>query len=252
MLSLFDSNRIKKNLIDNLCRLYGDSIVFIGSLPDCLHTNKPLNYCKDLDLLVYYENKDEFFDILYREAFLIDSYKVRLNQISSDTTKISRFLTPYQDLYKYIYKYAYSLDIFGIHIDIFFYTDYEIDSDEYWISPILEERNNNTQETLKVSDGFIIDSAQHRIQKLKYYSQDTDIPPETRTKHLLRLRSYSDYTIYDGIVGYTNFFRIPRYTFPKNFTPENYLKKNQDLIYLNSDSLVEHYLSHGMKENRRF
>ena len=73
-----------------------------------------------------------------------------------------------------------------------------------------------------------------------------------KTKHQRRLERYSIDSL-SNIAKNKNIFNKIDYLLPPNFYPRLYQKKNNDLKQIISkDGLIDHFLSHGIEENRAF
>lgn len=257
------SDSVKKLVIQNLVRIFQKNIKFGGSLADFFHAGLEMSSVKDIDLMIPYSYKDIFLQKLFFEYFYIrqgEKYKsIRLYKIFPPLLVFKKEFNVYSDAFSYIYKYKYKLNIFNINVDIFLYNKTNL-KEKLWLRPyekepreIIEKQMNieeelclniNKEESKEIVNDIDIMSMDHRKTNLQCY-----VKTNINEKHKSRLSLYEKYKQENNNV----FDNILEFKLPDNFCYKSYLNKNEDLqILKNKDSLIFHYISYGISENRKY
>jgi len=255
---------IKKIVINNLCRIFGNKIVFVGSICDHFYVNMSLDQVKDLDIKVNILEKYYFLHRLLTSDFHVFSedkklYKVKPFRTYEPIRNFGIHSISYTSENQPSFKYGYHMHIFGISLDISFYINSYEPLRKYsrFINfPENYDINMKHNYTETLDKMFCLQSAKSRMDTLNQSMNNHRYDETTKNKHLKRWNSYSTY-ISDKHIIANNFYTqimdyVPNFVLPKNFDPVSYKKKNDNLKMLTTkDSLIDHYIAHGIFENAK-
>ena len=231
-------NSIKKLVVKNLCRLFGDSILFVGSLCDAMYVELPIEEITDIDIKVPLSKRSIFLNELLTQEFHIYNqsghrFIVRPYRTYEPIRNFGTHRTSYYGDNVKAFPFAYHLHILGVCVDITFYYDND---------DIVLEKN-------QIDKNFYIQTIANRKKLLEEFSRKLNLHPRVQEKHLFKLTLY-EYKINSTLIDPFN--KIDDYTLPNEFDPIIYKQKNiHDLYRLTTkDSLIDHYIAHGIFENR--
>jgi len=256
----------KKLVINNLCRIFGDSITFVGSLCDVLYLRKPLHTTKDIDIKVNISDRSYFIYKLLTSDWFVYSEDKRIFTVKPFRTyePIRNFgihNSSYTSDNQPSFKYSYHVHIFGVPIDISFYCRSCNDIAKYsrFLNFPKQYINCSITKPIKTSDGkFALQSPESRVQLLNY-SINNQYSYEIVKKHKEKLLMYSEH-IHVHVnkkfiqnIKYTNlFYDVSNFHLPSSFDTQQYKKQNDNLKQLTTkDSLIDHYIAHGIFENAK-
>lgn len=231
-------NSIKKLVVENLCRLYGEDILFVGSLCDVVYIDLPVEEMRDIDIKISLSQRSSFLTNLLNKEFYIYNksgkrFSIRPYRTYEPIRNFSIHRTNYSSENVESFPFCYHLHIMGISLDISFYNDY---------SNIVLEKN-------QIDKNFYIQTLDNRKKLLGKWGKKFDLPTIVQEKHLFKIPIYE----YKANSTSSNpFDKINTYTLPDEFDPIIYKQKNiHDLYKLTTkDSLIDHYLAHGIFERR--
>lgn len=253
----------KKLVINNLCRIFGDSITFVGSICEVFYLHRPLSTIKDIDIKVNISNRSHFLNKLLTSDFIVYSEDKRIYTVKPFRTyePIRNFGThnsSYTSDNQPSFKYGYHMHIFGVPLDICFYIDTYSDLKKYIRFanfPPIDTIYPNTRLIKTADSKFCLQAVESRMEILSNSIADCKYPLETHQKHLKRLSLYDNYDIVSENAiknsKYTNLLNsVPNFFLPKKFDTNQYKKNNYNLKPLiTKDSLIDHYIAHGIFEN---
>jgi len=230
-------NSIKKLVIENLCRLFGDTIVFIGSLCDVIYIDLPLEEMEDIDIKVPLSIRSSFLTNILTTEFYVYNQSGKRFAIKPYRTyePIRNFgihrSSYYGDNVK-TFPYCYHFHIMGVNLDINFYYDNDV--------PLQKNQ---------VDKNFYIQTIANRKKLLGEFSRKFNLHPRVQEKHLFKIPLY-EYKASSNTNNPLN--KIDSYVLPNEFNPIIYKQKNiHDLYKLTTkDALIDHYVAHGLFENR--
>lgn len=245
-------NSIKNLVFINLLRIFNNQIIFCGSLCDIFYIDLPISKITDIDILVDYKNKDVVLNTILFEPFYIKQNsrrrKIQLYKTYEPITNFRRAYTAYGSYSCFGFKYRYSMSILGINVDIFFYTsDYiKYGASHLFYKPTSGQLN---QFVYNINNINIL-SKKERMHNLSY----SIASGFGREKHIDKLKMYRSH---DDSIGNKTLFKLNDldiFKLPANFSAKKYLNKNKDITdkIFCSDAAISHYLSHGIKENRKY
>ncbi len=250
-------NSTKKLVIENLCRICGDSIVFIGSLCDVVYADLPIEELRDIDIKVKLSEKNNFIDNLLTSDFYVYNqrgkrFSVKPSRTYEPIRNFNRHLKAYHVDNELSFKYSYHFFVFGVCIDINFYLDDESIYHRY--DKLLIPHNHTksfstTFPTNQIDNKFFIQTASSRKKNLTQWVHDKSLPRKEREKHFFKAMLYEHKTIHTKKNTLTN---INSYKLPNNFEPIVYRNKNMHDLYrlTTKDALIDHYIAHGITGNR--
>ena len=230
-------NSIKKLVIENLCRLFGEQFFFTGSLCDVIYVGLPLEKMRDIDFKAPLSNRSKILTTILNSEFYIYNqskkrFSVRPYKTYEPIRNFGIHITTYQSENIKSFKYAYHLHILGICLDISFYYD-----DDSITIPITKIGKMNLQ------------TLENRKSCLNIYAKDFGLHPRTQEKHLSKLPLY-EYIRKQNLDNPLD--KIDSYVLPNEFDPIVYKQKNMHDLYklTTKDALIDHYVAHGLFENR--
>lgn len=231
-------NSIKKLVIENLCRLHGDTILFVGSLCDFVYIDFPLEEVKDIDIKIPLSQRSSFLSNVLTKEFHIYNQSGRRFVVKPYRTyePIRNFgihRTTYYSENVQSFLFSYHFHILGIVLDISFYYD----------DNVILPKN-------QVDKNFCIQTIANRKKLLEEFSKRKNFPTLTQEKHLFKIPLYNELKTNSTLTNPLD--KINTYVLPNEFNPIVYKQKNiHDLYRLtNKDSLIDHYVAHGTFENR--
>jgi hypothetical protein len=137
--------------------------------------------------------------------------------------------------------------MFGISLDINFIRNQPLYKPCYWNEPfIICPHINNSN--LVLNNGMLIESPESRLYKLKYCITDHNLNMESRIKHVNKIQLYEN-----NLNTQPNLFdNVGIFTMPDSFDAHKYQKLNKDLEFFSKDGAIDHFLAHGIEEQRPF
>jgi hypothetical protein len=243
-------NSIKKLVCLNLINIFKSNIVFCGSLCEHVYASYPLEKVKDIDLLIDYNNRYLFFDKLFYHPFLIpgkQNLSIRLCNTHSGVRNFNKHITTYKNFNFFTHRYSCHLHIFGILLDINFYSDVDKYKPTYWNKPLMLPNITKNNQHVLIEDKIHIESKDARLNKIKYFANDHNIHEKSRQKHLDKIEWYQNHKENLNLFNDTKTYQLPN-----NFDIKKYQYINEDLQPLHIDGALDHFLAHGIQENRKF
>jgi hypothetical protein len=243
-------NSIKKLVINNLCRIFRSDIIFVGGLSDHIHVGLPLEKIKDLDLKIKLSHKDFFIHKLLYSNFYIKredgkQFSVLLYKTFEPIRNFGIHKTNYESCDVKSYCFAYHLFVFGVCLDLFFYAD-NIDILTKYRKFIVNYSENSVYNfiptNIETKNNLFFPNYKSRHDDLK----NNNALEKRKNKFLM----YSS----EHTVNINNLLTdIKEYKLPKLYNPWDYQKINSDLkVITTKDGLIDHYLAHGITENRKY
>lgn len=240
-------NEVKKLIIVNLSRIFKQNIIFVGSLCDFLYTDLSIDAVKDIDIMIPYKYKDIFLNKLLFDDFYISKYnhtqKYVIQLYKAYLVNLQRQIQTFNNNFSLIFKYRYTLNIFGINLDIFLYTDNIIYSSNLWYQPNIDTINNEKDSTYNLGES-LIENYDSRVHKLSISSSP---------KHKAKLAFYNN-TNFNQAKIIEKLNSITEFKLPNDFLLENYKKYNSDLNkkFIYKDTYISHYIQYGILQNRKY
>jgi hypothetical protein len=256
-------NSTKKLVIHNLCRIFGESITFVGSINDFFYANLSMSEIKDIDVKVNFSEKEFFLNKLLTSDFFIFShdkkkYTIKPYRTYEPIRNFGTHITSYVSGNLATHKYGYHLFIFGVCLDISFRIDTYSSLIKYHKFLNLPDENKigyNPDIFYLIKDKkFHTESKETRLNFLRTVIYDKKYPEKIREKHRARLALYEN--IQDAhLINKFNYSdrldSIPTFYLPNGFDPWTYKELNMGSLKVltTKDALIDHYMAHGIFEN---
>jgi len=211
----------------------------------------PLEKTKDIDLLINYNNRYLFFNKLFYSSFFIpgkQNYHIRLCNTYPGIRNFNRHITTYKNFNTFTHKYSSHLYIFGIALDFNFYSDVDKYKSIYWNKPLVLPHIKKNNQNILLENKIHIESKETRLNKLKYFINDNNLNEKYKNKHLSKIEWYEQ----NHQENLNLFNDIETYQLPDSFDVKKYQYINEDLHPLHIDGVLDHFLAHGIQENRKF
>jgi hypothetical protein len=256
-------NNLKKFLILDLSKKFADRVSFCGSICEYFYTGLPLEDVKDLDINVKFSDRNKIINLLLNSEFCVRTkegkpFFVQPNKIHPTLLNFSIHKNTYSCSNRPAFVFSYHFFLFGTCLDIGFDIvdeediNHSIKYKNYFNNPKMSNNIIDNYHEIFINDTKInLQTKNSRIETLKHNIKNV-FDTKIKTKHQRRLERYSIDSL-GSIAKNKNIFNKIEYLLPPNFDPRLYQKKNNDLKQIISkDGLIDHFLSHGIQENRKY